>query len=214
MSLSKCESVYNTSQDKMNHVNRCLIRNNYWCHESVNRWNKIHEYNKRMKKQWIQHAFHFWKTITPELKRAVVPSWDTTFMEMAHTISKRTKDPRTRVGAVIVTKDNIVAGLGYNGFPRGVSDDVFPWKRTGGWINTKYPYVCHAEANAILNRNMMDIKGGTIYTTLFPCHECARLIIQCGLKRVVFDDDRWMHKDSGLASLRMLNHVNTDLIKI
>ena len=120
------------------------------------------------------------------MKREDYISWDEYFMGIAMLSAKRSKDPSTQVGACIVDKDNKIVGIGYNGFPIGCSDDNLPWSRDAENSNeTKYPYVVHAEANAILN-STKDLHGARIYVDLFPCNECAKLIIQSGIKEVVF----------------------------
>lgn len=139
------------------------------------------------------------------MKRDDYISWDEYFMGIAMLSSKRSKDPSTQVGACIVDKDNKVVGIGYNGFPIGCSDDNLPWERQADDANlTKYPYVVHAEANAILN-STKDLHGSRIYVDLFPCNECAKLIIQSGIKEVVFLSDKYKDTDSVKASRRMFN---------
>ena len=132
-------------------------------------------------------------------------SWDQYFMGVALLSAKRSKDPNTQVGACLVNEDKRIIGIGYNGFPRGCSDDVFPWgKSDPDPVNTKYAYVVHAEANAILNSNS-SLKGATLYVSLFPCNECAKLIIQSGIKEIVFMDDKYNGTESDQASKRMLD---------
>ena len=139
------------------------------------------------------------------MKRDDYISWDEYFMGIAMLSSKRSKDPSTQVGACIVDKDNKVVGIGYNGFPIGCSDDNLPWERQADTANlTKYPYVVHAEANAILN-STKDLHGARIYVDLFPCNECAKLIIQSGIKEVVFLSDKYKDTDSVKASRKMFN---------
>jgi dCMP deaminase len=139
------------------------------------------------------------------MKRDDYISWDEYFMGIAMLSAKRSKDPSTQVGACIVDKDNKVVGIGYNGFPIGCSDDNLPWERQGDNSNlTKYPYVVHAEANAILN-STKDLHGARIYVDLFPCNECAKLIIQSGIKEVVFLSDKYKDTDSVKASRKMFN---------
>lgn len=135
-------------------------------------------------------------------------SWDECFMRMAHVIGERSKDPSTQTGAVVVNKNKVVVGLGYNGWPRGIEDDALPWERTGGFSDTKYAYVVHAEENAVYNTNA-DTAGCTIYCTLFPCNECVKTIIQCGIAEVVFESNRYADQDIWKAARRML-----DLAKI
>lgn len=131
-------------------------------------------------------------------------SWDECFMRMAHVIAERSKDPSTQAGSVIADKSNVVVGLGYNGFPRGVESEEFPWDREGGFLDTKYAYVCHSEENAIYNSNTQphDCK---IYCTLFPCNECVKSIIQNGITEVVFESDKYHDEDIWIASRRMLD---------
>ena len=131
-------------------------------------------------------------------------SWDECFMRMAHVIAERSKDPSTQAGAVIATQNNVVVGLGYNGFPRGVDSEVFPWEREGDFVNTKYAYVCHAEENAIYNANGQH-KNCKIYCTLFPCNECAKTIIQNGINEIIFESDKYHDQPVWVASRRMLD---------
>lgn len=144
------------------------------------------------------------------MKRQNYISWDIYFMGIAKLSSKRSKDPNTQVGACIVTPDNEIVGIGYNGFPKGISDDIFPWKSEGTFHETKYPYVVHAEANAILNATR-DVKGCRIYVTLFPCHECSKLIIQSGIKEIIYVSNKDQDKDFHQSALNMLNHTNVSL---
>jgi dCMP deaminase len=136
-------------------------------------------------------------------KRLDYISWDEYFMGVAILSSKRSKDPSTQVGACIVNKDKKIVGIGYNGFPHGVDDDLFPWGKEGSYVDTKYPYVVHAEPNAILN-STMSLDNATLYVTLFPCHECAKLIIQAGIKEIVYMCDKYNGTESDIASKRML----------
>jgi dCMP deaminase len=132
-------------------------------------------------------------------KRTDYISWDEYFMEIAKLSAKRSKDPSTQVGACIVNDDNKIVGIGYNGFPNGINDDELSWSREGNYLDTKYPYVCHAELNAIMNSTLIP-KGSTIYVTLFPCNECAKLIIQAGIKKVVYLSHKYKNTDSMRAS--------------
>lgn len=139
-------------------------------------------------------------------KRDNYISWDEYFMGVAILASQRSKDPNTQVGACIVNDDNKIMSVGYNGFPRGCSDDEFPWERNGEKeSSTKYPYVCHAELNAILNAGGNSLKDCRIYVALFPCNECAKAIIQCGIKEVIYISDKYSETDLVQASKRMLN---------
>ena len=139
-------------------------------------------------------------------KRDNYINWDEYFMGVAILASQRSKDPNTQVGACIVNDDNKIMSVGYNGFPRGCSDDEFPWERDGGLESeTKYPYVCHAELNAILNAGGNSLNGCRIYVALFPCNECAKAIIQSGIKTLVYADDKYENTARVIASKRMLN---------
>lgn len=135
-------------------------------------------------------------------KREDYLSWDEVFMLMAFLISRRSKDPSTQNGAVIVDKKNIIVGLGYNGFPRGCSDEEFPWAREGEFLDKKYAYVVHAEANAIYNSNK-PVENCKIYCTLFPCNECAKAIIQHGIKEVVYASDKYRNAPEWEAARRL-----------
>lgn len=132
-----------------------------------------------------------------------VISWDDYFMGVAHLSALRSKDPSTQVGAVIVDENKKIVGIGYNGFPSGVSDDEFPWDREGDFTESKYAYVVHAELNAILNAPRQ-VRGCTLYVSLFPCNECAKAIIQSGIEEIVYEDDKYAHTDSVKVSKKML----------
>ncbi len=145
-------------------------------------------------------------------KRDNYINWDEYFMGVAILASQRSKDPNTQVGACIVNDDNKIMSVGYNGFPRGCSDDEFPWERTADRdSNTKYPYVCHAELNAILNSGGNSLSGCRIYVALFPCNECAKAIIQSGIKEVIYISDKYSDTDLVQASKRMLNCAGVKL---
>lgn len=131
-------------------------------------------------------------------------SWDECFMRMAHVIAERSKDPSTQAGSVIVDQNNIVVGMGYNGFPRGIDNDKLPWEREGSFLETKYAYVCHAEENAIFNSNN-PIHGCKLYCTLFPCNECAKAIIQNGVIEIIFESDKYHDTDMCVASRRLFD---------
>ena len=136
------------------------------------------------------------------MKRADYINWDEYFMGIAMLAARRSKDPNTQVGACIVSPDNIIISTGYNGMPKGCSDDEFPWGREGA--ETKYPYVVHAELNAVLNANGRDLRGSKLYVALFPCNECAKAIIQSGVKEVLYLSDKYADTPSTRASKRML----------
>jgi dCMP deaminase len=138
-------------------------------------------------------------------KRTDYLSWDEYFMGVALMSAQRSKDPNTQVGACIVNKRKRIVGVGYNGFPAGCSDDALPWAREGEPLETKYPYVCHAELNAVLNSLEADLSGASIYVALFPCNECAKVIIQANIAEVVYLCDKYAHTDSVRASKRMFD---------
>jgi dCMP deaminase len=126
-------------------------------------------------------------------------------MGVALLSAKRSKDPNTQVGACIVSDKNKIVGAGYNGLPMGCDDDKFPWHKEGSFLETKYPYICHAELNAILNNIGMDLRGCKIYTALFPCNECSKAIIQSGIKEVIYLSDKYHGNDIFKASKIMLD---------
>jgi dCMP deaminase len=138
-------------------------------------------------------------------KRNDYISWDEYFMGVALLASKRSKDPSTQVGACIVDDQNRILSTGYNGFPQGCSDDEYPWEREGEDGNTKYPYVVHAELNSILNAGGKSLKGAKIYVALFPCNECAKAIIQSGIKEVIYLSDKYADTVGVRASKRMFD---------
>ena len=140
-------------------------------------------------------------------------NWDQYFMGIALLSAKRSKDPNTQVGACITSPNKRIIGIGYNGLPVGCDDKDFPWGNKGGFLDTKYTYVVHAEPNAILNANSSLIDS-TIYVTLFPCNECAKLIIQSGIKEIVYMDDKYNGTDSDTASKRMLDAAGVVYRKI
>ena len=137
-------------------------------------------------------------------------NWDEYFMAIAKLTAMRSKDPNTQVGACIVSSDNRILSIGYNGTPNGYSDSTFPWDREGSPLDTKYLYVCHAELNAILNfrGGRGELEGSKIYVDLFPCNECAKAIIQCGIKEVIYLSDKYSETDSVIASKRMFDTCN------
>ena len=138
-------------------------------------------------------------------KRSNYISWDKYFMGIALLSGERSKDPNSQVGACIVSPDNKILSIGYNGFPIGCSDDEIPWDREGDFVDTKYPYVCHSELNAILNYTGSTLKQSRIYVTLFPCNECAKAIIQSGIKEVIYMSDKYKDTDSVKVSKKMLD---------
>ena len=147
-------------------------------------------------------------------KRQDYLSWDEYFMGVALLSSYRSKDPSTQVGACIVNDKNKIMSMGYNGFPSGCSDDEFPWEREGEAYDTKYPYVCHAELNAILNNAGANLSGCKIYVALFPCNECAKAIIQSGIREVVYISDKYADTPMVKASKRMFLAAGVKLTKL
>lgn len=138
-------------------------------------------------------------------KRKDYISWDEYFMGVSVLSGMRSKDPNTQVGACIVGADNRILSMGYNGFPNGCSDELFPWAREGEGLNTKYPFVTHSELNAILNYKGGSLEGSKLYVSLFPCNECAKAIIQAGIKTVVYACDKYKESDSVIASKKMFD---------
>ena len=147
------------------------------------------------------------------MKKQNVISWDQYFMGLAHLSAMRSKDPNTSVGAVIVDDKHRVVSIGYNGMPYGCSDDVYPWDREGDLLDTKYPYVVHAELNGILNAGR-SLKDCTLYVSLFPCNECAKAIIQSGIKKIIYEDDKYADSETTRASKRMLQSANVELMQL
>ena len=145
-------------------------------------------------------------------KREDYLSWDEFFIGIAKLAAGRSKDPNTQVGACIVGEDNRILSIGYNGAPNRFDDDKFPWDREGEEINTKYPYVCHAELNAILNYpgSRKDLVGATIYVDLFPCNECAKAIIQSGITNVVYLSDKYKGTPLNVASKRLFDECGVN----
>ena len=147
-------------------------------------------------------------------KREGYISWDEYFMGVSLLASMRSKDPSTQVGACIVSTENKIMSVEYNGFPRGCSDDDFPWERSAEEQNdTKYPFVCHAELNAILNAGGQNLAGSKIYVALFPCNECAKAIIQSGIKEVIYISDKYANTPGTIASKKMLDAAGVKYTK-
>uniref|UniRef100_A0A674ARN1 Deoxycytidylate deaminase n=1 Tax=Salmo trutta TaxID=8032 RepID=A0A674ARN1_SALTR len=139
-------------------------------------------------------------------KREDYLEWPDYFMAVAFLSAQRSKDPSSQVGACIVNRENKIVGIGYNGMPNGCDDDLLPWSCSANdRLDTKYPYVCHAELNAIMNKNSADVKGCSMYVALFPCNECAKLIIQAGIKDVIYLSDKYHDIPEMTASRRLLN---------
>ena len=146
-------------------------------------------------------------------KRENTLTWDEYFMGLAHLSALRSKDPNTQVGAAIIDENHRVVSVGYNGFPKGCSDDEFPWSRSGGVLNSKYAFVVHAELNAILN-SPRSVSGCTIYVSLFPCNECAKAIIQSGIKRIVYESNKYADTETTIASKKMLQAAGIELVQL
>ena len=145
------------------------------------------------------------------MKRENYISWDEYFMGIAILSAQRSKDSSTQVGACIVNEEKKIVAVGYNGMPTGCNDDDMPWERTGSTsLDTKYPFVCHAELNAILNRNTASLKNATLYVTLFPCNECAKAIIQSGIKRVVYAENKYADTEGVKASKLMIEKCGVE----
>ena len=137
------------------------------------------------------------------MKREDYISWEEYFMGIAKLSGMRSKDPNTQVGACIVSEDNKILSVGYNGFPTGCSDEEFPWDRTGDTIHSKYAYVTHSELNAILNYRGGSLQGAKLYVSLFPCNECAKAIIQSGIRKIIFDSEKYSGTDTDIAAKKM-----------
>ena len=143
----------------------------------------------------------------------MIISWEEYFMGLAHLSALRSKDPNTQVGACIVDSENKVVSIGYNGMPRGCDDRKFPWERQGSFLETKYAFVVHAELNAILN-SPRSVAGCTIYVSLFPCNECAKAIIQSGIRKIVYESDKYDGTEGNIASKKMLNEAGVELVQL
>ena len=143
----------------------------------------------------------------------MIISWDEYFMGLAHLSRLRSKDPNTQVGACIVDNDKKVVSIGYNGMPRGCSDTKMPWAREGEFLKTKYAYVVHAELNAILN-SPRSLKDCILYVSLFPCNECAKAIIQSGIKKVIYESDKYDGTEANIASKTMLKEAGIELVQL
>lgn len=147
------------------------------------------------------------------MKREDYISWDEYFMGVSMLAGMRSKDPNTQVGACIVSDNNKILSMGYNGFPLGCSDDEFPWDREGDPLNTKYAYVTHSELNAILNYRGGSLEGTKLYVSLFPCNECAKAIIQAGIRTVVYADDKYDGTPMNIAAKKLFKAAGVEVIK-
>ena len=139
------------------------------------------------------------------MKRSDYICWDEYFMGVSMLSGMRSKDPNTQVGACIVSQDNKILSMGYNGFPNGCNDDDFPWEREGDMLETKYAFVTHSELNAILNYRGGSLEGTKLYVSLFPCNECAKAIIQAGIKTVVYKDNKYDQTPANLAARKLFD---------
>lgn len=139
------------------------------------------------------------------MKRTDYISWDEYFMGVSELAAMRSKDPGTQVGCCIVSDDHKILSMGYNGLPTGCSDEEFPWEREGDMLTTKYAYVTHSELNAILNFRGGSLEGTTLYVSLFPCNECAKAIIQAGIKTVIYGSDKYDGTPANVASKKMFD---------
>ena len=149
-------------------------------------------------------------------KRLNYLTWDEYFIALAKLTAMRSKDPSTQVGACIISADNRILSVGYNGAPNGFDDDNFPWNRQGENLETKYPYVCHAEMNAVLNYRgtRKDFENARIYVDLFPCNECAKIIIQSGIKEVVYLSNKYKDSENNIASRRLFDSCGVEYRQI
>ena len=145
------------------------------------------------------------------MKRENYIHWDAYFMGIAMLSAQRSKDNHTQVGACIVNQENKIVSVGYNGMPTGCDDNLMPWEREGDFLNTKYPFVCHAELNAILNSASVNLKGCTLYVTLFPCNECAKAIIQSGIQKIIYAENKYADSDATKASELMFRMTGVKL---
>ncbi len=145
-------------------------------------------------------------------KRQDYISWDEYFMAVAKLAGMRSKDPNSQVGCCIVSADNKILSMGYNGFPLGCSDDEYPWARENDDpLRTKYPYVTHSELNAILNYRGGTLEGAKLYVSLFPCNECAKAIIQAGIKTVIYDCNKYADTPAVIASMKMFRSAGVEI---
>ena len=147
-------------------------------------------------------------------KRKDYLSWDEYFMGVALLSAQRSKDPSTQVGACIVDEEKRIVGTGYNGAPRGIDDKDFPWSREGDFLETKYAYVCHAELNAILNSTKESLKDCTLYVALAPCNECAKAIVQSGIRKVVYLSDKYKDVNAFMAGKKLLEMAGVEIVQM
>ncbi len=195
-----CRAVIKIENDEVR-VARSVYRVDSDNHTSID-VKVLPEYVEAVKHPVVRkRRWHIMKIQSNTAKRRDYISWDEYFMGIAMLSAMRSKDPNSQVGACIV-RDNKILSLGYNGMPIGCDDDIMPWGREGNELETKYMYVCHSELNAILNAGK-DLHGSTMYVTLFPCNECAKAIIQSGIKRIVYLDDKYRDANNNVAARHM-----------
>lgn len=143
-----------------------------------------------------------------------IPNWSEYFMAIARTVSIRSKDPNTKVGAVLVDKDNRIIGTGYNGFPQAMIETPELWQRP-----IKYEYVVHAEVNCILH-STSNTKNSSLFVTMYPCKDCAKLIVNAGVKRIIYADDKYKNEisehifNSCGINVRQLNNFSIDQLSL
>lgn len=140
-------------------------------------------------------------------------TWDEYFMGIALMSAERSKDPNSQVGGCIVGDDKRIISIGYNGMPNSINDADVPWEREGDFVSTKYAYVCHSELNAVLNAKGREMKGATIYVTLFPCNECAKVIIQAGIKRIVYYSDKYDGTEGNIVSKKLFALAGVECVE-
>ncbi len=205
MPTEKRKEIFEDSAQEVIEVNGVKYRRLGLSHEDTIRTDSFRSSLKETNDAAVAKPFAFLPSKAK--KRANVLSWDDYFMSVAFLSAQRSKDPNTQVGACIVNSEKRIVGIGYNGFPKNCDDDELPWDRESeshNELDTKYPYVCHAEMNAILNKNSADLQNCIIYVGLFPCNECAKMIIQSGIREVVYLSDKYKHTNSMIASRRLL----------
>jgi len=147
------------------------------------------------------------------MKRKNYISWDEYFMGIAELSAQRSKDPKTQVGCCIVdSKTRHILSIGYNGLPYGMNDDDFSWEDSEDQLKSKHSYVVHAEANAILNASQ-SIDGALVYITMFPCNECAKLLAQKRVKKIIYRDSKYFDKVEGKIAINILSNAGIEIIQ-
>lgn len=148
-----------------------------------------------------------------ELSNKECISWDNCFMGIALLLRLRSRDTNTKVGACLVNDRNEIISIGYNDFPLPETGIEFSWKRDGQYLQTKYPYVCHAELNTLISAKG-DTRNSKMYITSFPCSECAKAIIQAGVQRVIYSGDDCSNSNSSVAALELFKKYDIVINKI